>query len=680
MYAVVLRFLACAILVYEANPATRILQAVWEPKNLEDFEDECTRLASRVETSLNACERELCQGHRQVTEQWRDDFEAELRKLDQLDQLHSIRGSVDALQDKVDLAELAVVKEAIYNSYADGDSPRCLVGTRTELLSQIAQWVDDRHGELIYWLCGKAGTGKSTVSRTVVHTLKQQGRPVATFFFKRGQADRSDAARFFPTIARQFADTIPGLDHSIAAAIAKDSFLSHSALNAQFDKLIFQPFRNMAPTNMPSTDVSLVIDALDECERVSDVGKMLALLSQLESIPGLRLRIFVTSRPDHPTLEGFAEMSGRLHRDIRLEEVQATTIEHDIRLFLKKEFVEIKRKRQRNPYDILPADWPESDSIEALVKLTVPLFIAASTVCRYISESDPRGRLAEIIHHRNHETFSGLERTYLPILGKVVVSDSKRERTRKIEAFRQVIGPIILLGNPLSAVSLSKLLHIPIEKIGEVVTHLHSVLDIPSDANAPIRLFHLSFHDFLLDSETGDSNEFWIDETRVHRELAHKCLQLLNGPGMLRQDICDVEQPGTLRASLGKQQVSKWIPAEVSYACCYLVWHFANGGGKIYDDDVVHEFLKTHLLHWMEALSWLGRISDVIQFLNALRSLVQVSTERALSSTGLGTMRLTLTRSTEGLKCSLSWKMLSASHAKTDTSSNLLPYNYTYQH
>lgn len=319
------------------------------------------------------------------------------------------------------------------------------------------------------------------------------------------------------------------------------------------------------------------------------------------------------------------ELSGRLHQDIRLEEVQATTIKHDIRMFVEDECFKIRTKQRRNPYNALPPDWPGTDSIQALVRLAVPLFITASTVCRYISESDPSGRLDEILRQQSNESFSGLKGTYAPILNRILRTGDKRECTLKIAAFQDLVGPIVLLKDPLSAISLSKLLDLPLSKLGEVLMHLHSVLDIPEDANISIRPFHLSFCDFLVDPQTQGENSFWIDETKTHANLAQQCLRLLNRPGILGQDMCNAKRPGTRRADISKHQVTCCIPADVAYACCYWVQHLTESRGTICDDDPVHKFLEIHFLHWMEALSWLRRLSNIVQFVTDLRSRVQVS-------------------------------------------------------
>jgi cytidylate kinase len=49
-------------------------------------------------------------------------------------------------------------------------------------------------------LNGKAGSGKSIISRTVASRLKEKGLLRASFFFKRGEEDRGNAKKLFPTM------------------------------------------------------------------------------------------------------------------------------------------------------------------------------------------------------------------------------------------------------------------------------------------------------------------------------------------------------------------------------------------------------------------------------------------------------------------------------------------------
>jgi uridine kinase len=73
----------------------------------------------------------------------------------------------------------------------------------------IAQWADEDKGEPFLWVSGPAGTGKSTLIRSVSDRFHSERRLVAGYFFKRGEQGRNDTNRFFSTLAMQLADTIP---------------------------------------------------------------------------------------------------------------------------------------------------------------------------------------------------------------------------------------------------------------------------------------------------------------------------------------------------------------------------------------------------------------------------------------------------------------------------------------
>nr|POF18024.1 hypothetical protein CFP56_13435 [Quercus suber] len=397
MYVHVLKFIATAIQTYNTGVPARIAQALWQTPSLEQFEAECDNLGQRAAIEADNCDREMSKLSEEDAKRWRDALENMLKPLDHIQGISDV---VSRVQMKVDLAKMITAPGATYNSSAEEGLAQCLPGTRNQLLNQILDWADDTNGKGIFWLCGKAGTGKSTIARTVAFRLdKQQQRLGASFFFKRGEGDRGNASRFFATIAAQLADVIPGLGSLIAEALAKDSFLSSRGLHDQFDKLLSQPLVDLKQARAPTLrDLVVVIDALDECEPDYSIKMILSLLARIEAIASFRLRIFVTSRPELPITLGFSDMSRGLHQDIILEEVQATTIEHDIRVYFEHQFTEIRSEDSaRQPYDPLPVDWPRDDDLTALVKLAIPLFIFAFTVCRYIRESDPQGRLESIL-------------------------------------------------------------------------------------------------------------------------------------------------------------------------------------------------------------------------------------------------------------------------------------------
>jgi hypothetical protein len=56
-----------------------------------------------------------------------------------------------------------------------------------------------------------AGTGKSTIARTIARKYYELKRLGASFFFSRGGGDLGHAGKFFTTIAMQLADNSPTL-------------------------------------------------------------------------------------------------------------------------------------------------------------------------------------------------------------------------------------------------------------------------------------------------------------------------------------------------------------------------------------------------------------------------------------------------------------------------------------
>jgi hypothetical protein len=467
-----------------------------------------------------------------------------------------------------------------------------------------------------------AGTGKSTISRTIAQSFEEKGLLGASFFFKRGEGDRGNASKFFTTIAHQLVMKVPRMVQSIMKAIDLDPNISEKSLAQQFEKLILTPLSQLYASSQASSLV-LVIDALDECERGEDIRTILRLLTRAKSVASISLRIFVTSRPELPIRLGFKNMSDGIYQDLVLHDIPKATIEHDISTYLKHEFAEI---RANNDEDFAQ-DWPGEESIQTLVQMAIPLFIFAATVCRFIADPiwDPKKRLETILQYRMAENISKFDKTYLPILNQQLIKQDTKEKEMLIQQFKEIVGAIIILADPLSIGSLASLLDFPKEIVKSRLRLLHSVLDIPPNEDAPVRLFHLSFRDFLLDHPENDKNPFRMNEREIHKRITSKCLQLMSSPECLKENMCNLDEPGTLRTQVDKCVVDKHLPAHVQYACRYWIYHIQGSKEELCDDCLAHKFLQKHFLHWLEALSLMGNISEGITAISSLESYILVS-------------------------------------------------------
>ncbi|KND86202.1 hypothetical protein TOPH_09171 [Tolypocladium ophioglossoides CBS 100239] len=493
---------------------------------------------------------------------------------------------LDADQKSV-LSRLPVADGASFDSHADEDEATCLDGTRRELLDKVKKWADDSARERIYWLQGKAGTGKSTLARTVAYDLAAADR-LAASFFKRGEPDRGNARRFFTTIAAQLVQRLPAVAGHVRNAMETAPDVTGKRLEDQFEKLILRPME------AAHCDVSMagmvVIDALDECDGDQDVKAIIYQLSRANRPTEAPLKFFVTSRFEPPIQLGFENIHGQ-YLELPLHAIPETEIRRDIRAFLESRLEQIQREFR------LPSDWPHEEQVQKLVKMAAPLFIFAATACRFIGDRRRRGgpkkSLEKFLQYENGS--SDFNTTYRPILDQMLGLDDSGEE-EVIEDLQQVVGSIIILAAPLSAASLERLLQKSTEDLNRLLGLLHSALDIPSERCAPIRLFHQSFRDYLIDRK-GGANEFMVDERRTHKILAARCLQLLSESGHLKEDICGLREPGKAREHIDMRTVESFLPSEVQYASPYWVHHLKGSTARLNDSHPALQFLQRHLLH-----------------------------------------------------------------------------------
>jgi hypothetical protein len=245
---------------------------------------------------------------------------------------------------------------------------------------------------------------------------------------------------------------------AVQRVIEDDPYISERALGEQSDKLLLRPLKNVDLNQAAA--MLIVIDALDECESEEykdDIKVILQLLLQVQTSKCVRLRFFLASRPELPIRLSIEKIQGEL-QNLDLHDVPTSDITQDISIVLRYAFSQIQQDHK------LSTDWPGDEVIEVLVERTVPLFISAVTLHRFINDVD---------------------------------------------------------------------------------------LNMASDLDTPVRLLHLSFRDFLLDTRTKDaerSGKFWIDEKAAHQILTNWCLEVMRHN--LRKNICNLPDDSTQRSIL----------------------------------------------------------------------------------------------------------------------------------
>ncbi|KAJ5991396.1 WD40 repeat-like protein [Penicillium canescens] len=557
-------------------------------------------------------ERTEVEGLIRRLERYKSSFLLSLQ-VDQTSLMISVVKNTERINQHVDLGKLESTIDAGFESFSDRDEVECLPGTRTELLREITEWAFSPSSKSIFWLQGMAGTGKSTISRSVARSAKNRNYLGASFFFKRGEADRGNAKKLFPTLTRQLILWKPELRPGVQKALDNDPDISSKSLREQFEKLLLRPLLGFDQRDQLPENTVIVIDALDECEHDQDVQNIIRLLPRLQEVKSLCLRVFLTSRPELPISLGFSEIGNGVYQDLALHEIPEEVTEHDIELFLRHRFTKIQHDRK------VPQDWPGDDIIQELARVSVPLFISAATVCRYIENPkwEPKFRLAELLNNQA-KYVSKMDKTYLPILTRLLddQESDEREQQQLLLEFQDIVGAIILLAVPLSITTLSPFLGIEVDQISNRLDSFRSVLSIPSDENQPVRILHLSFPEFLVQTTT----KFRVDAPTKHKDIAKSCMRTMMR--LLRRDICNIADPGARRAQIDSLSIHQYLSSELQYSCRYWTHHLKNSHALSSGVEEVQLFLQKHFLHWMEAMSLLGLISEMIGMLDILQRMV----------------------------------------------------------
>jgi len=501
--------------------------------------------------------------------------------------------------------------------YLSGDREGCLKGTRRDVLLQIEQWLMDENDRRVFWLNGLAGTGKTTIAQTFAETSFADGKLGASFFCSRDFENRSNLKAIFPTLAFQLAYQYPKFREQLLQVLRANPDVGQESLCSQLEKVIIRPLK---ATNIPTL---IIIDALDECKDKEPASAILSTLSRyVDQIPGVKF--FITGRPEPPIREGFRlELLCPITEVLKLHEVESTSVDEDIRLYLRTHLTLIPKTRTTCKF---PEEWPSSPDINVLCKRAAGFFIYASTVVKFVASKRhfPTERLEKIVSlPQSHSHEGGVDLLYTQIL-ELAFHDVDPGEPELFSRFRNVVGAVLLAFQPLSGQDLSVLVRdcgTPFH-IFMTLDPLHSLLNVSDDETNLIKVFHKSLPDFLTDQNRCTNKQFLIDPLVHHERILLTCLELMKK--QLRRNICNLEDYAFLKEVKDLDAFKKTdIGSSLEYACRFWTKHLASipGNGphtKQVQDEIEDVFTK-NVLHWIEVLSILGHLGAAVYAINDIR-------------------------------------------------------------
>jgi hypothetical protein len=618
----------------ERSRLDRIRKKQSDANDIKKWDKELTRAFERFSVSfVSKLNHNLPHEVARSTPSYTSTLAKRLPRLDRqlIEKMVSIHGQhhcdINASYITTELLKLLAPVKTAFHDRVGAPSP-CLEGTRVQLLEDVATWMADTKGKTVFWLTGVAGTGKSTVAKSIADRGSKEHYSVVTFFFSHTSADRRDYSKVIPTLAYQLARD-PRLRPHIVAAVESDKDMAISSTAVQAKKLLFDGLR--APSSPMERGVLIVLDALDECQKDLNLingGDLIPiLLAGLKDIPFVK--VLLTSRPE-PSIERMFKRKDlqsttftlALHRDIEKGMVRA-----DIARYLDHELGKLRDAIPHVPV------FPTKEDMKLLLERADTLFIYARTVVEYISDpvGRPDRRLATLIQAtpgQSAQRYNSLDRIYSHIITHA--SGASTPSKSVDHDLRSTLVALVLAQQPLTVEGLAVMAGIDQDTCREYLRRVSALLDYQHDTDEPVRLMHLSFPDFLSDPRRCfDVHDYMVDAASDHLHIIEHYLELMNDS--LRYDICQIRDPSLLNAEVVdlEGRLIKHVSESLRYACRFWVthWleHIRTAGTQSRIPTGLEAFCEQHLLHWIEVLSLTGNLYAVQRTMLNLISVMKVN-------------------------------------------------------
>ena len=205
-----------------------------------------------------------------------------------------------------------------------------------------------------------------------------------------------------------------------------------------------------------------------------------------------------------------------------------------------------------------------------------------------------------------------LDSLYTSILQEAFGADHPENDPR----VRSVLGAVVLAANPLSPSAIAALLGFGYEEVLPLLLSLHSLLVLREDTDLPVRPFHKSFPDFIVDPDRCTNPRFRVCPPDHHAELLSGCLETMNRE--LERNMCKLPD-GVVNSDVIdlRERVEEQIGQGLKYAC--RSWHkHVVGTIPASIIPILHRFLEEKFLFWLETLSILGAAREAVEALGVI--------------------------------------------------------------
>ncbi|CAG7997477.1 unnamed protein product [Penicillium salamii] len=464
---------------------------------------------------------------------------------------------------------------------------------------EFQQWQDNASNSLL-WIRGDPGKGKTMLLCGIIDELTRLFGDTAniSFFFCQATDVRINNATA----------VLRGLIYSLVKK--QPSLLAH--VKSQYDytgKALFEDINAWNALSRIFTDILkdatlpstyLIIDALDEC--TTGLPSLLDLITQVSSAyPQIK---WIVSSRNWPNIEERLDTTHTAPISLELNEA---SVSEAVSNFIQHKVHYLAKVKQYS-------DETRDTICRHLSSNSQGTFLWVALVCQDLDRTSRRHALKKM------EVFPpGLNALYGRMIDQVRNSEDA-------ESCKRILAVMSIVYRPIAFAELASLVELPddlsgdSEALSEIVAICGSFLTMREDT---IIFVHQSAKEFLL-RET-QIEVFPGGIAAEHQTIFSRSIEAMFKT--LQRDIFRLKLPG--------YPIQKVIPpspnplASAQYACVHWVDHLHHSGcHKKKDVDIdergcVGDFLQTRYLHWLEALSILGSISQGIEAMLKLEALLR---------------------------------------------------------
>ncbi|APA11507.1 hypothetical protein sscle_08g062770 [Sclerotinia sclerotiorum 1980 UF-70] len=457
--------------------------------------------------------------------------------------------------------------------------------------SDFQQWHFNRDDRLL-WIKGDPGKGKTMLLCGIINELQRSDETALAYFFCQGTDARINSA----------VAVLRGLIYMLLDR--QPALLSH--LQKRYEKAGEQLFKD-ANTFIALSEILkdilhdknlkptiLIIDALDECQK--DLPQLLRLIVSGLSISS-RVKWLVSSR-NWPEIEEQlqqAEQGTWLSLELNAESVSAA-----VRWYIQEKVKYLARTKKYTT--------KTKDTIERyLLEHANGTFLWVALVCQNLEKA----RL--FTNSKLQDYPSELDPLYNRMMEQIV----DMEDIEAAQICLQILAIVVIAYRPLTLDELMSLMEMNNENPLEEIIQLCGSFLV--SRNRSVFFVHQSAKDFL--SKKAARRIFPDGISKVHDKVFRNSVTIMSNT--LKHNIYDLCHPGF---PIDKVKQPDPDPlACVQYSCIYWVDHLKNGDPEqkkeyIQDNGYIHIFLKKRLLHWLEVMSLIKKISEGIIAISSLES------------------------------------------------------------